>query len=380
MRVFVSAGEVSGDMHAASVIRALRMTVNIDETYGIAGPCMREAGCDTLVEMNELNVMGIGDVLRALPRIYRIRRRVLAELEAKRPDVAILVDFPGFHMNLGIRLRRMGIPVLHYIAPKLWAWGSWRIRRLKKSQDRLASILPFEPAWFAERGITARYVGNPSVAAIHHQEGERSTFRSALALSDDVPLLSILPGSRPGELDRHLPLLLEAWKQIRQRMPDARCVVPVAPGVSMEQLQPLADAGAVLLDRMAEDYALHTDAAIAVSGTATLELALWDIPTVLIYRTSPFTLFLARRLVRLNCIGLANIIMDDTPVMPELIQSDATVANITDHAVALLSGGMKAANQHRAFRELRQRLGEINPAREVAAMAVEMCTGDRVSN
>lgn len=356
-------------MHAAAVIRALKETTDITEVYGIAGPAMREAGCHTLIDMNALNVMGISDVLRALPRIYRIRNRILSEIEAHRPDIAILVDFPGFHINLGTKIRRLDIPVIHYIAPKLWAWGAWRARRLKRSQDRLACILPFEPEWFAARGITARYVGNPS--AISCDTGiRREAFKESLGLAKDAPLLAILPGSRPGELDRHIPLLLDAWKEIRRRMPGVCCVVPVAPGVSRERFASFTEAGALLVDRMQEGYALRTDAAIAVSGTATLELALWDVPTVLIYRASPLTVYLARKVVNLKCIGLANIILGDSPVMPELIQQDATVENIVERTIPLLAGGPEATAQHEAFWQLRDRLGTMNPAREVAVMAV----------
>ena len=143
MRVFISAGEASGDLHAAGVIRTLLEHAPETDISGIAGPAMRQAGCQPVADMNELNVMGVVDVLKSLPRIRDVHRRVLAHVAETAPDVVILVDFPGFHINLGRRLRRMGIPVIQYIAPKLWAWGGWRAKKLRQSQDALASILPF---------------------------------------------------------------------------------------------------------------------------------------------------------------------------------------------------------------------------------------------
>jgi lipid-A-disaccharide synthase len=371
-RILISAGEASGDMHAAAVIRSLSRLMPDAEIHGVAGPAMRAAGCHTLIDMNQLNVMGIGDVVRALPRIRRVADEISAWVESERPDVVILVDFPGFHMRLGERLRRLGIPVLYYIAPKLWAWGKWRVKRLRRAQDRLASILPFEQEWFAPHGIQAEYVGNPS--AWECKDGwSRDELKQRLGVPADEPLLALLPGSRPGELARHTELLANAWREIRAHMPGpAHAVVTRAPGVSNVQLQPLIDAGVLLLDRLEPAYALRADAAIAVSGTATLELALWDVPTVLVYRGSPLMIWLARKLVGTDCAGLANILLDDREVMPELIQEYATVERIVAETLPLLQGGDAAVVQRREFARLRELLGGQNPADGVADMCAEM--------
>ncbi len=322
---------------------------------------MLNAGCVPLHAMHELNVMGISDVVSALPRIRRIEKSVLNWCTENHPDAAILVDFSSFHMRLGRKLRAMGIPVLHFIAPKLWAWGAWRVRKLSHSQDALASILPFEPEWFATHGIRATYVGNPS--AVTCRDGwSRDELKSRLGLDKATRLLAILPGSRAQELHRHVTLLAETMHRLRKLDSSIAFVVPVAPGVAYESLQPLWQAGAVAIDRNEPGYALRADAAIAVSGTATLELALWDVPTVLVYRSSALTMFLAWRLVDLNCAGLANIIMDDQPVMPELIQKDCTVGRIVDALMPLLHDREAGDAQQLRFRELRRRLGDRHPA------------------
>jgi len=374
MRILISAGEASGDIHAAAVIQALRDGGGHAEIYGIAGPAMRQTGCQALSDMEQLNVMGVSDVLRSLPRIIRVRGRILDWAAEYRPDVAILVDFPGFHMNLGARLRRLGIPVLQYIAPKLWAWGAWRVKRLRQSGDELACILPFEPEWFGRRGIEARYVGNPSAIACA-RGWSAAEFRRKLHLDHDRRVLALLPGSRPSELAHHVPLFEKLWRLVRQQRPDVSCVIPVAPGVDRSLLAVLAADGAKLVDRMQTDFSLRADAAVAVSGTATLELALWDVPTVLVYRASALTVLMARKVVRLRHIGLANILLGHETVMPELIQKNASPERIVAELLPLLENGEASRRQRLKFAALRALLGEKNPADEVASMVLDLCRG-----
>ncbi len=367
--IFICAGEASGDQHASALIRAIRSQNPHVMFHGVAGPQMVKEGCHVLHRMEELNVMGIGDVIRALPRISRIEKSLLASLQTNRPDIAILVDFPGFNMRLGRKLRSMGIPVIHYIAPKLWAWGAWRVSRLKQSQDQLVSILPFEEQWFAAHGIKATYVGNPS--ALECRSGwDRDEFRHQLGIDGASKVIALLPGSRPGELVRHVPLMAELNREIRTRYPDAVTVTSRAPGVSDDQLRPLLDAGVILIDRQQQGYALRADAAIAASGTATLELALWDVPTVLVYRSTPMMMWLGRKLVKVRCAGLANIILGDEPVMPELLQEEATVENIFRELAPIIEGGA-AANQRLKFSELRDILTDRNPSDELAKIVLK---------
>lgn len=369
---FISAGETSGDMHAATVVAELQRRHPDAVIAGIAGQQMQQHGCIPLHHMHELNVMGITDVLRSLPRIRHLEQSVLHWCVEKHPDVAILVDFSSFHIRLGRKLRKLGIPVVHFIAPKLWAWGGWRVKKLKMSQDRLACILPFEPDWFHQRGLEhASYVGNPSAIACH-QGWSKKALRQRLNIEDGRPLLALLPGSRPQEIRNHVPLLAQALKQVQQQMPQLTCVVPLAPGVAIEAIAPLLQLGAKPIDRSEPGYALHADAAVAVSGTATLELALWDTPSVLIYKASPLMIFLARRLATIRCAGLANIILGDRPVMPELLQEACTVNNIVAAIVPLLRNGSAAQLQRSECAELRTLLGLQQPAVGVADMVDEL--------
>jgi lipid-A-disaccharide synthase len=365
-------------MHAASVVRALSGRFAGSDIHGIAGPAMAAAGCRLLYPMSELNVMGIGDVVRAWPRIRRLEQGVLAWAGAERPDAAVLVDFPGFHMRLGTKLRRLGIPVIQYIAPKLWAWGGWRARRLRHAQDGLACIFPFEPEWFGERGIPGRYVGNPSA---HACRGGWSApeLRQRLGLPTDTPLVALLPGSRPGELTRHVPVLAAAWTSVAAQRPDVHAVVPVLPDVDMALLAPLLQGERVhSIGRLSEGYALRADAAVAVSGTATLELALWNVPSILVYRGAPMMMALARRLVHLPHAGLANILLGEE-AMPELIQEACTEQAIAGRLLELLDASGKAASRQRQrFAELQAMLGDRDPAIGVADMVERMASAHGV--
>jgi len=374
VRILVSAGEVSGDLHAADVISAMRRIRSAAQIHGIAGPAMEAAGCEVVVPMRELEAMGISDVLKALPRIRRVQSAVLSWAAENRPDVAILVDYPGFHMQIGRKLRSQGIPVLHYIAPKLWAWGAWRARRLRQSQDRLACIFPFEPDWFSEHGIDAHYVGNPTATRCR-QGWDRARLCEVAGLDAASPVLALLPGSRPGELHDHVPLLAEVQARAIKALPHCQVVVPRAPGVNKRVYAPLTDQGAALVDRMAAGFALRVDAAVAVSGTATLELALWNVPTVLVYRASWLTVFLARRLVKIRCAGLANILLGDRPVMPELIQESCTPEAVMRELIPLLVKDPPAQRQQQAFAELVEILGSGQPAPAVARMALVLAEG-----
>jgi len=357
-------------MHAAAVVRQLRNIYPEADIHGIAGSAMQQAGCTMLVDMHELNVMGVVDVLKSLPRIRRVRQRILNWAEKERPDVAILVDFPGFHINIGRKLRRMGIPVVQYIAPKLWAWGAWRAGKLRDSQDVLASILPFEPDWFAQHGITANYVGNPSAVACS-AGWPRKVFMQQSGLDESGQVLAILPGSRPSEIAHHLPLLTAVWQQMHSLKPALQAVVPVASGVDEALFEPLTRAGVRLISRMQDDFRLYADAAVAVSGTATLELALWNVPTVLVYRTAAFTLFMAKRVVRVPFIGLTNILLNKS-AMPELIQDTANETNIVAELLKLFDDEEVSAAQQQQFSRLRELLGDNDPAAKVARIAVRL--------
>ncbi|MDX8388560.1 MAG: lipid-A-disaccharide synthase [Ghiorsea sp.] len=370
-RILMSAGEASGDLHASAVIQSLKSKLpdgEILQIAGIAGSMMQKQGCVAVRDMSELNVMGFGDVIMALPRIKSVERDIFKFATGFQPDVVILTDFTSFHIGLGRKLRAQGFYVVHYIAPKLWAWGAKRITKLQMSQNKLACIFPFEEKWFGSRGVDASYIGNPSAYACRGG-WSKLELKQRLGLSVETPLLALLPGSRPGELKRHVQLLADTYVRLKKHKQDLAAVATIAPNVDKPLLQPLVDAGVMLLERTEDNYALRADAAIAVSGTATLELALWDTPTVLVYKTTAFSWFVGQRLIKGRCVGLANILLlGDAPssqgIVPELLQDACTLESIEAEVLPLLEGHNE--KQKAAFKELRDLLGEENPADKLA--------------
>lgn len=358
LRVLVVATEASADVHAAAVVRELRAGGACD-VRGIGGQASRAAGVETVVDSDRLGVMGIVDVLKALPRFVRAKRRVLAEVVAWSPHVALLVDGPDFNLRLLPALRHARVPVAYYIAPKVWASRPGRVRLLTRV-ERLAGILPFEPAWFSARGVDVDYVGNPSVEAV------RMRLRGA-PLSTVTPLrLALIPGSRRGEVSRHVPVFAALIQRVQHENPGAQFVVPQAPSVPGELLEPLRAAGATVVRGDVLDVVPGCTAAVVASGTASLECALAGVPQVVVYKVPALTAWIARRVMTAPHVSLVNLVLEQRAV-PELLQEDFHVASVTDAVSPLLREGDARAAQLAAIDALRARFdAEQTPSAGVA--------------
>jgi lipid-A-disaccharide synthase len=303
--LWISAGETSGDQRAAEFLTALSAEREAP-AFGIAGPQLRAAGVEPVLYSEDLGVMGIAEVLQSLPRTLAALAKATEACRRRRPALAVLVDYGEFHMRLGVRLRRLGIPVFHLAPPKLWAWGAWRTRRLLASADAVGVLFPFEAAFYRDRGIRAVHVGHP-IGALTHGE----------AAAGDTLLL--LPGSRPGEWRRHLDLVVAAAAVLRARLP-LHPVLGRAPGMPHTPLPEWLAVRDVRGPAGFRDGAL----ALAASGTVNLELAALGVPQVVFYRTHPLTAAIGRRLVRLPYVNPLNI-NAGRDVVPELLQEAATV-------------------------------------------------------
>lgn len=373
--VMLVAGEASGDLHGAGLVRAMSERDPSLFFCGIGGDQMRRAGMRPVVDSTGLAVMGITDVLASLPRIRKAYRIAATILSSLRPDLLILIDYPGFNLRLAKEAKKLGIPVLYYISPKVWAWRSSRVKQLADSVDRLALIFPFEVAWFQERGVDqAVYVGNP----LMDQAPEFRALRPD-TLVETQPVIGLLPGSRPGEIHRMLPVLCEAAELISRKIPGARFVLSAAPGTPLSDIRAFAAASGAP-SRMDVVSGAHpvlevADVVAAVSGTVTLEAALAGVPTVLVYRMSALTFAIARRVVTVPHAGLANLIAG-TEIMPELLQDRATPEQVSETVCTLLQDHERRARHHHALGEVRAALGEPGVAQRTASLALSML-GDR---
>ena len=332
--LLISAGEASGDLHAGRLAAALRER-GARELFGLGGDHMRAAGVVLIAQSREVSVLGITEILHRLPELRRVFRRLLDAVDERRPPLAILVDFPGFHLRLARHLRRRGVRNVYFIAPQFWAWRPWRVRIVRRRFERALCIFPFETEFYREHGVNAEFIGHPLAGRVM-PSCSREEFRSRLHLDPQRPVVAILPGSRPGEIAHNLPPLLEACRELLASR-GAQFVLAVAPGLPDETLAPALHSGLGihLANGATYDVLAAADVAVVSSGTATVEAALCGAPTVVVYRVSPVTAAIARPLIRAPYFAMVNLIAGKR-VVPELIQDDFTGAAVAREVGALL--------------------------------------------
>ena len=338
----IVAGEPSGDAHASSLVRAMRRAAPDDhlEFFGSTGAQMRDAGVESIVKADELAILGLWEIGRALPKFWRAFGELKRAVKERKPDAAILVDWPDFNLRLARWLHRRGVRVIYYISPQLWAWRSYRARNIQRDVDLLLSILPFEKDWYAARGITnVEYVGHPLTGEVRAQY-DRDEFCRRHNLDRTRPIIALLPGSRHKELIRILPPMLDAIPFIKQQQPNAQFVVVVAPNRSIDEAKSIAAAQIrdssvqFIHHETREALAAATVAAIA-SGTATLEAALLETPMVIVYRESAMNWHALGSLITTEHYGLVNLIAGRR-LVTELIQDDFTGATLAREILQLL--------------------------------------------
>lgn len=367
--IFLSAGEPSGDLHGAAVARALRRRWPDARLLGLAGPRMQAEGVTAVERFDRLAVMGFAEVVRHLPFFIGLLRRAGRALRDENVDLIIPIDYPGFNLRLAARARRHGVPVLYYIAPQVWAWHRSRAGRLAALADRLAVILPFEEGVFREYGADVHFVGHPLV---DRDAGPvpRDALCHELGLDPARRILAVFPGSRAQEVERHLAPFVDAAR----RVVEARWhVQPVLARSTAVPRDAYADATFPVTEDAASLLA-HAHAALVKSGTTTLEAALASVPMVIAYRAHPVTFWLARRLVDVDHIGLANLVAGRR-FAPELLQDDATPAALAEALLPLIDEGparRDALDGTRAVRDALAPDGDGTAAERVAALAAEL--------
>jgi len=368
-RLLIVAGEPSGDVHAARLVRAVR-ALGAADVRGVAGPGLAAAGVTPLAAMETLSVMGFTGVVRRLPRIRGVFSTLERAVRDWRPEAAVLVDSPGFNFRLGPKLHRAGVKVFYYIAPQVWAWHAERARAMARWVDRLAVVFPFEEELFRAAGVTARWVGHPLLDDFAPEVGEPA-WRRELGLPPAGPVLGLLPGSRAQEVERHLGILREAARRLRATRPDLAVVVALAPrpGATGPEFERGADA-VVVRGRTRATQAFATACAVA-SGTATLETALFGTPLVVVFRTGWLNWELGRRLVKLERIGLPNIVAG-SDVAPELLQRDLTADALAARLAPWLDDPAARAAQGARLAVVRERLGGPGASARAAEWLWEM--------
>jgi lipid-A-disaccharide synthase len=332
--ILVSAGEASGDYHAAELVRELRHRWPRCEFFGCAGPRLREAGVRAVIRTEDLSVVGIVEVIAHLPRILARYLELTKAAAREKPDLAILTDSPDFHFPVARRLKRLGIPVVYLVAPQVWAWRKGRVRTMRRVIDRLLCIFPFEEEFFREHKVKATYIGNPLATRVRPALSRDDFFRKH-NLDPGRPLITVLPGSRPSEALRHLPELVRATEILSKDRP-LNFLLPAAPicGAAFFR-EPLAGTGIQAIEGESWDALAHCDVALAKSGTGNVEAALLGAPMVTFYRVTGVSWALGKLLVDVPFYSMVNLIARKR-VVPELMQNEMTGERLAAEAARLL--------------------------------------------
>lgn len=379
MRLLISAGEASGEMYGAQLMDALRRHDPGLEFMGVGGERMRAAGCRTVVDARDIAVVGLGEVVSHLPRIWREFRRLIRHIDQQRPDAAVVIDFPDWNLRLARELRRRDIPVVYYVSPQLWAWRPGRIQSVRRYIRKMLVIFPFEEQWYGRRGVDAEFVGHP-LADVCPPTERREGFARQHRLDPAKTWIALLPGSRRKEFALNIPEVLDAGRLLAStpdRQPRYEFILPVAStldaswvkGQLIRYTQQAALPVTVTGDARAS--LAHARAAVVASGTATVEAAVAGTPFVMVYRVSRLTWLLGRRLVKVPHFAMVNLIAG-REIVPELVQSNFTAENVVTKLRTIIPEGPARTQMLAGLADVRQKLraGSNRPAAERAAYAI----------
>lgn len=382
-RIYIIAGEPSGDLLGASLITSLKRKLGRNVmVQGIGGPNMEEAGMQSLFPMQDISHMGFLEVLPHIPTILRRLRQTIKDIETFKPDAVVTIDSPGFNKRLVKKLKGKKSyhqpKFIHYVAPTVWAWRPKRAELMAKLFDHLLTLLPFEPPYFEPHGLTTTFVGHPIVQS-DIVSGDGQLFIERHKLFDRGPFITLLPGSRAGEINHHMPLMHEIMRHLMSRYPRAMFLVPTVPQMKdkvEEAMKKTSHKYMVITDKhdKADAFAV-SDVAVAASGTVTLELAMAKVPTVVFYKLNPLTYEIARRLISINYVSLINILSKNM-IIPEFIQYDAKPRRVIDAVCRLLDNEdlreQQVAQSQKALEKLG--LGQYNPADKAADAVIGVVT------
>ncbi len=373
-RLMISAGEASGDHHAARFVQALQRRGQQPELCGMGGPHLAAAGMDLIVDCRDLAIVGIVEVLVHWRRIMRELERLRDRLRRDPPDLLILVDYPEFNLKLAATAREVGVPVLFYVSPQVWAWRPHRVQKIGQLVDMMAVLFPFEVDFYERAQVPVRYVGHPLVDEIHPTVSAEQA-RAEFGLHADRPTLGLMPGSRRGEIERLLPLLLDAAARVQQQRGPVNLLLPLANTLDPEPVRARIDASGLDVGLVpggrSYDVVPVCDAVLTASGTATLEVALMGVPMAVVYRVNWLTWQIMHRLMTIDDIALANIVAGER-VVQEFVQREARADALADEAVRLLDDPAYRERILRGLGTIRERMGEGDGPGRMAALIEEM--------
>jgi lipid-A-disaccharide synthase len=373
--VLMVAGEASGELHGANLVRAMKGLNPDIAVSGIGGRRMEEAGVEILIPCSDMAVVGLTEVFSRLAAIIRAHLTIRSMLKKSPPDLLILIDYPDFNIHLAGAARRCGVPVLYYISPQVWAWRRGRVRKIARRVDRMAVILPFEREFYRNTGarMTVDYVGHPLIDNVP-DDLDKEEIKRELGLGKDDKILGLLPGSREEEVKRLLPSMIDAADILSSRYAGLKCVLPVAQTISHDLIRSIARRSSLEIIIAPKDIyrgLAVCDMAIVASGTATLETAIMGVPMIIAYRVSPLSFWIGKMLVKVPYVGLVNLVAGKK-VVPELIQEEVTPQGLADKAISILEDEKTKTSMVKDLRMVKERLGSPGASIRTARIALKM--------
>jgi lipid-A-disaccharide synthase len=371
-KIMIIAGEASGDLHGANLVKEMLRLDPTVQFYGVGGPKMAEAGVYLVADTAAMAVVGITEVFCKLGTICRVYTALTRLLSTDPPDVVILIDYPDFNLRFARAAHKRKIPIIYYISPQVWAWRKGRVKQIARLIDEMIVIFPFEKKFYEEAKVAVTFVGHPLLDSVR-PERSRDEALSCFGLRAGVTTIGLLPGSRRSEVRRLLPSMLKAVPRIADRIHPVQFIIPVASGLDREEIERVVGPERTLV-RIVEDSIYDVmqcaDLLVVASGTATVEGAIMGVPMVVVYRISPVSYFLARVLIKVKNIAMVNIIAEKT-IAPELIQGACNPETIADQVVGLLQDPVALANIKQELARVREKLGDPGATRRAAEVVVE---------
>ncbi len=372
-KVMIIAGEASGDLHGGNLVREMHAADPEISFYGIGGVKMQAAGVNLIGDAAEMAVVGLTEAIAKIGMFIRVFRRLKASLKNDPPDLLILIDYPDFNLPLAKVARKLGIKVLYYISPQIWAWRRRRINTIRKTVDKMVVILPFEEEFYRRAGVEALFVGHPLLDEVKTQHPRGDVLQS-LGFNEQKVVIALLPGSRKSEVSRHLPEMLGACKILSNTVPAVQFALLLAPTLDVSFIKDIVERFLVpvkIVQNGIYDVIAASDAAIVASGTATLETALLETPMVVVYKVSYVSYMLGKMFINVDHISLANLIAQEG-IVPELIQRDVNAERIAAETRTLITDKLKAGEMKLALAKIRERLGSPGAAKRTAEIALDM--------
>lgn len=371
-RILISAGEASGDLYAGAVTRGIKQLNPETEVFGMGGDCLREAGGEVLFDIKDHSLMGFVEVLKKLPDVWKLRNAFIDLMEKRKPDVLLTIDYPGFNMRLAKLAKERGINVVYFIAPQVWAWRPGRAADVAKVTDKIACIFPFEYDFYKSYGADIEFIGHPLVDTVKPSLSRKEAEELA-GKRTGHPLILLMPGSREMEIQRLLPVMLDAAKILKQKQPELDFAIPRAATIAKKILEDSVRQAGLnirLIEGHNYDVMSVADLAIVTSGTVTLEAAMCGLGCEILYKSSPISFWIAKRVVKIPNIGLPNIVAG-RQIEPELLQDDCTPDKIASTALELLEPE-RFAQLQRDLLEVKEKLGEPGAVKRVAELVLRM--------